>query len=92
LQRVVDHADGWMPNRVTPKMLTDSRRQLDELATAAGRDAKAITITVFGQAPDKALCQSLLDAGANRVVVKPEYVETEAEMGAQLERFAAALF
>jgi len=25
-------------------------------------------------------------------VVKPEYVETEAEMGAQLERFAAALF
>jgi hypothetical protein len=33
-----------------------------------------------------------LDAGANRVVVKPEYVETEAEMGAQLERFAAALF
>ena len=92
LQRVVDHADGWMPNRVTPKMLTDSRRQLDELATAAGRDPKAITITVFGQAPDKALCQSLLDAGANRVVVKPEYVETEAEMGAQLERFAAALF
>ena len=88
LQRVVDHADGWMPNRITPAALEDSRRQLDSLAAAAGRDPKSINITIYGQEPDRAAFQSLLDAGADRVVVRPEFVETEAEMGAQLERIA----
>ncbi|MBT3332892.1 MAG: LLM class F420-dependent oxidoreductase [Rhodospirillaceae bacterium] len=88
LQRVVDHGDGWMPNRVTPAELEDARRQLDTLAGAAGRDPKSITITVYGQAADRAAFRSLLDAGADRVVVRPEFVETEAEMGQQLERIA----
>ena len=91
LQRVVDHGDGWLPNRVTPAELEASRRQLDTMAAAAGRDPKAITITVYGQEPDRAAFKSLLDAGADRVVVRPEYVETEAEMGAQLERIAEAV-
>ena len=88
LQRVVEHGDGWMPNRVTPAELEDARRQLDTLAGAAGRDPKSITITVYGQAADRAAFRSLLDAGADRVVVRPEFVETEAEMGQQLERIA----
>ena len=91
LQRVVDHADGWLPNRVTPEELEDSRRQIEKLAAAAGRDPNTITITVYGQEPDRAAFKSLLDAGADRVVVRPEYVETEAEMGAQLERIAEAV-
>jgi alkanesulfonate monooxygenase SsuD/methylene tetrahydromethanopterin reductase-like flavin-dependent oxidoreductase (luciferase family) len=91
LQRVVDHADGWLPNRVTPAELEDSRRQIEKLAAAAGRNPKTITITVYGQEPDRAAFKSLLDAGADRVVVRPEYVETEAEMGAQLERIAEAV-
>ena len=91
LQRVVDHADGWLPNRVTPAELEDSRRQIEKLAAAAGRNPNTITITVYGQEPDRAAFKSLLDAGADRVVVRPEYVETEAEMGAQLERIAEAV-
>jgi len=91
LRRVVDHADGWLPNRVTPEALTESRRQLDDLAATAGRDPKSITITVYGQPADRELIRSLLDAGADRVVVRPEFVETEAEMGAQLENIAAAV-
>jgi alkanesulfonate monooxygenase SsuD/methylene tetrahydromethanopterin reductase-like flavin-dependent oxidoreductase (luciferase family) len=91
LQRVVEHADGWMPNRISPAVLEESRRQLDTMAAAAGRDPKSITITVYGQEPDRANLRSLLDAGAERVVVRPEYVETEAEMGAQLERIAEAV-
>ena len=87
-QRVVDHADGWMPNRVTPQELDDSRKQLDAMAAEAGRDPKSITITVYGQEPDRAHYRSLFDAGADRVVVRPEPVETEAEMGEQLERMA----
>ena len=91
LRRIVDHADGWLPNRVTPAQLEDSRRQLDDMAVAAGRDPKSITITVYGQAANRVLIKSLLDAGADRVVVKPDFVDSEAEMGAQLERIAESV-
>ncbi len=86
------HADGWLPNRITPGDLEVRRRELDELARAAGRDPESITISVYGQQPDPALVRSLIDAGAYRVVVRPNHVDTEAEMGAQLEGIAEALF
>ncbi len=91
LQRVVDHADGWLPNRVTPQALEAARGELDSLASAAGRDPGAITISVYGQEPDRTLVRSLLDAGADRVVVRPQHVETEAEMREQLQRMADAV-
>ena len=92
LKRIVAHADGWLPNRITPGDLEVRRRELDELARAAGRDPESITISVYGQQPDPALVRSLIDAGAYRVVVRPNHVDTEAEMGAQLEAIAEALF
>jgi probable F420-dependent oxidoreductase len=92
LKRIVDHADGWLPNRITPAELTESRRELDRLAEAAGRDPRKITITVYGQEPDRALIRSLIDAGADRVVIRPQHVETEVEMGAQLEKIAKEVF
>ena len=91
LRRVVDHADGWLPNRVTPSELTASRKQLDTMAEAAGRDPNSITISVYGQEPDLELFKALFKAGADRVVVRPEYVETENEMASQLERIAKIL-
>ncbi len=91
LQRVVDHADGWLPNRITPAEIETSRGQLNAMAKAAGRDPQSITITVYGQEPDRTLVRSLLDAGADHVVVRPEHVQTEAEMDQQLERMAAAV-
>ena len=91
LKRVVDHADGWMPNRISPADLEKSRRQLDELATAAGRNPKDITRTIYGQGPDRGQIQSLFDAGADRVVIRPDFVDTEAEMATQLERMAEAV-
>jgi probable F420-dependent oxidoreductase len=91
LRRVVAHADGWLPNRITPVELEKSRKQLDAMAKEAGRDAKAISISVYGQLPDRSVVQSFLNAGADRVVVRPEYVDTEAKMGEQLERMAEAV-
>lgn len=91
LKRIVDHADGWLPNRVTTDELKEHRRELNRLATEAGRDPASITISVYGQEPDKAHIRSLLDAGADRVVVRPQHVETEAEMGKQLEDIARAV-
>ena len=91
LRRVVAHADGWLPNRVTPADVEESRKKLDAMAAEAGRDPKSITISVYGQLPEHDVVHSLLNAGADRVVVRPEHVETEKEMGEQLERMAEAV-
>ncbi|NQW23360.1 MAG: LLM class F420-dependent oxidoreductase [SAR202 cluster bacterium] len=91
LRRVIAHADGWMPNRITPAEVDVSRKKLDAMAAEAGRDPKSITITVYGQAPDGDIVKSLLNAGADRVVVRPEHVDTEKEMGDQLERMAESV-
>jgi probable F420-dependent oxidoreductase len=91
LKRIVDHADGWLPNRVTPSDLEKARKELDRLALASGRDPRSITISVYGQEPRKDVVQPLFDAGADRVIVRGTHVETEAEMGAQLERMAEAV-
>ena len=91
LHRVVAHADGWLPNRITPAEVETSRGTLDALAKEAGRDPRSITISVYGQPPDRTVVQALLNAGADRVVVRPEHVATAAEMGEQLERMAEAV-
>ena len=64
LRRVVSHADGWLPNRVPPAEVEDSRRRLDAMAAEVGRDPKSITISVYGQPADGDLVKSYLNAGA----------------------------
>ncbi len=91
LRRIVSHADGWLPNRVTPAEVEDSRRRLDAMAAEVGRDPKSITISVYGQPAEGDLVQSYLNAGADRVVVRPDHVANEYEMGKQLERMAEAV-
>src|SRR5881409_848524 len=88
LQRVIAWGDGWLPNRITPEQLRESRATLDRLAKDAGRDPKHITISVHGQPVDRDLVRRLHEAGATRVVVRPPVVKTEAEMGAALSRMA----
>ena len=91
LQRVARWGDGWLPNRASPKQIEESRKILDTLAAERGRDPASLTISVYGQPADHHLVQSYLNAGADRVVVRPEHVATEAEMGEQLERMAEAV-
>lgn len=89
LQRVVDHADGWLPNRATPDDVRSARAELDRLATAAGRDPASITISIYGQDPNRSLVEGFAAAGADRVIVRPVHVDTESEMDAQLQTMAA---
>src|SRR5882762_2884458 len=91
LQRVVAWGDGWLPNRITPEQVRESRVTLDRLAKDAGRDPSKLTISVFGQPPDRDLIRRYLDAGATRVIVRPESVKTDAEMAAQLTRIAESV-
>ena len=82
---------GWLPNRITPDQLRESRQTLDRLAKDAGRNPSAITISVHGQSADRDLIKRLHDAGANRVIVRPPSVKTESEMGTELTRIADAV-
>lgn len=91
LKRIVAHADGWLPNRATPDEVRDARAELDRLADAAGRDPKSISISIYGQEPDRELIEGFAAAGADRVIVRPVHVDTESEMDAQLERMAEAV-
>ena len=72
LKRVVAWADGWMPSsatRISPEIVASGREELNELASAAGRDPQSIQITVFGQPSDPALINRFEEAGASRVIV-----------------------
>ncbi len=91
LRRIVSHADGWLPNRITPAEVEDSRKRLDAMAEEVGRDPKSITISIYGQPAENDLVQSYLNAGADRVVVRPDHVANDYEMGKQLERMAEAV-
>jgi probable F420-dependent oxidoreductase len=91
LRRVANHADGWMPNRVTPAEVEDSRARLDAMAAEGGRDPASITISVYGQEPKREVVQPFLDAGANRVVVRPDFYDSEDSMNRELERMANAV-
>src|SRR5262245_21121777 len=91
LQRVVAWGDGWLPNRITPEGLRESRAALDRLANDAGRDPAAITISVHGQPADRDLVKRLHDAGATRVIGRPPTAKTDSEMAAGLTRIAEAV-
>jgi probable F420-dependent oxidoreductase len=91
LQRVVEWGDGWLPNRATPEEVAASRATLDKLAKEAGRNPSSITISAFGQPPDRELVRRFHDAGAERVIIRPVTADTETQMQTELERVAAAV-
>jgi probable F420-dependent oxidoreductase len=90
-QRIVGWGDGWMPTRATPEDIKKGRATLDELAAAAGRDPHSIEITVFGEDSDPKVVQRFEEAGAGRVIVRPQTTEGDAAL-TELERMAKQLF
>jgi probable F420-dependent oxidoreductase len=90
LERVVEWGDGWLPNRATPEEVGAARKKLDTLARQAGRDPARISISVFGQPADRDLVRRFLDAGATRVIIRPETTTSETAMRAELTRIARA--
>lgn len=88
LSRVAQVGDGWLPNVITPKEVENARKTLDILAEQNGRNPETLAISVYGQNPDRQLVRDYLNAGASRVVVKPEYKDSEKEVAEEYERIA----
>ena len=86
--RIVEVGDGWLPNRVTPEEVQNGKSKIRSLCAESGRNPDDISITIYGQSPDKQLITDFINAGADRVVVSPKYYETEEEMTNELENIA----
>ena len=81
LNRVVQWGDGWLPrgNLLSVDEIAAARKELDRLATAAGRDPRALSISIFRAAPDPASNARYAAAGVDRVLhVLPSLPEAEA--------------
>ena len=92
-KKIVAWADGWLPcgwparTYSSPTEIRAGRAKLDELAEAAGRDPKSISITVFGMETELDLVEEHEKAGADEVVLcVPSVGEDEALT--ELERLA----
>ena len=68
-RRVAAWGDGWMPIRVTPEQVRMGRATLDDLAVAAGREPKSVSVAVAGAPADRDSISRLEEAGADRVIV-----------------------
>lgn len=89
-RRVARWGDGWMPTAATPEQIAAGRAAIDELADAGGRDPASISISVFGQPPDRGLIEQFAEAGADRVIVRLGSTVGDGVMG-ELERIAEAV-
>jgi len=89
--RIVEVGDGWLPNRVTPEEVQNGKSKIRSLCAESGRNPDDISITIYGQSPDKQLITDFINAGADRVVVSPKYYETEEEMTNELESIAQSV-
>ena len=99
LKRVVDYGDGWMPARAATIVSKDhanfvdreeierGRKELNDLAEAAGRDPTSIQVLAFGgprQYRTRAAIDALEEAGADRATI---WLRSDTEGGA-LEEMA----
>ncbi len=92
LKRVVAWGDGWLPrgNFVSVDEIAAARKEMDQLASEAGRDPKSLSITVFRGDPDAASNARYAAAGVDRVLhIVPSVPEADAI--AELEQLAAAV-
>jgi alkanesulfonate monooxygenase SsuD/methylene tetrahydromethanopterin reductase-like flavin-dependent oxidoreductase (luciferase family) len=67
-QRVVDYCDGWMPIAARAGDIGAGIADLRHRAETAGRDPRALSVTVFGASPDLAVLQGYARAGVERAL------------------------
>src|SRR5215475_15850379 len=69
LKRVVEYCDGWVPIGFAVRDLPGTIRELHGLATAAGRDPRAIELSLFWAPGDSDALRSFHDVGIARGIL-----------------------
>jgi len=102
LKRVAAWGDGWMPIALPPDELRKARREVDRLASDAGRDPRRISFTVMIGAPpgmetpmldtmpDRDLLAAYAEAGVDRAAVSIPTLGRDDTLR-HLDRIAASL-
>ena len=70
LKRVVEFCDGWFPRARGGFEPKSAMERLKKAATAAGRDPKSLSITVFAAPADAAKLAPYREAGIDRVLLE----------------------
>jgi len=89
-QRVVEWADGWMPNFTTPPRFARGLDDIRRHAAEAGRDMATISATAFGVQPDADTIRAFAEAGAGRVIFSLPS-RSEADLLPLLDRCSEAM-
>ena len=87
-QRVVDWADGWMPNYTKPAFIQKGMADIRERAQKAGRDPDSISVTVFGARP--ASLAEFEQMGVERCILGLPYAGDD-EVLAKLDEYASLI-
>ncbi len=90
LRRVARYGNGWLPipGREAAGSFPDQMKELDRVMRAAGRDSRAIEVSLYACPPDASFLRSSADAGAARAVfaLPPAPLSTVLPL---LDRYAA---
>jgi len=68
LRRVVEYCDGWLPRAIPGFVAGEAMTRLKRMADEAGRDAAALSVTVFRAPADQATLAEYRDAGIDRAL------------------------
>jgi probable F420-dependent oxidoreductase len=68
LDRVVAYCDGWMPIGMRPKSMKEAIDELRKRATAAGRDPRTISVSLFWAPADEAALAEYAGLGVERAI------------------------
>jgi len=68
-RRAIRYGDGWMPIGGRDGDIAERLSQFRELAREAGRDPKALEVSIFAAEPNEAALARHRDAGISRVVL-----------------------
>lgn len=69
IKRVVEFCDGWLPIARSGFSAKEAVAQLDQAASAVGRDRSKLSISVFGAPPDEAALAEYRQVGIDRAVL-----------------------
>jgi probable F420-dependent oxidoreductase len=90
IKRVVDYCDGWIPIGVRAGDLAANLAELRRVAREKGRDARTISVSLFGAPGDPERLKELRDLGVDRVIfaLPPKGADTVLPL---LDRYATAM-